>query len=473
MTEKRTSFIGDLKAELKRSRKIHGIAAKMPRTYTKIISNLIWQQYFGENYRLTVFVGGPLKYDSHGIKDAWFFPAEVLYNGRDGDERLNFHLIAVNCKKGRDMGGADVLYNFSTDDALKLEDLDDHGVTELHRAILTATEKKQVVVRVALTGGLVFPIITTAMDRVTSEGIKLGLNMLSHHLGYPEVDVENYDSRINALLAKHRIDQTNCEVDGDLLWTEERIIQSKSYGRIHVVEVICLKSAWKIYRLYSARPLKTINPRRRLFFRLDSGCSIGMNYLDQGCDCLAQLAGALTAIRDRDGIVVHLPTQDGRGYGDVTKIYTEGLKHGINPSTLEDGPAADTVDAARSLLGDQIDIRTYSKVGEFLRQLGFRSATILTDNSFKAESVKRGGIKDVVIESTNIIKYIYLSNPLVALNTFIKHLKEDAYNAELLEEEARILLVSIGMTPREIELLTSEQMNARLIAEHRRLSVDR
>jgi GTP cyclohydrolase II len=407
-----------------------------------------------------------------------------LYYGQDGDERINFHVIAINCDMGRDLADADVLYNFSTDDALKLEDLEDLNAFALHRTISTSAERKQVVVRPALTGSLAFPIISTAgLDKVSSTGIKLGLDVLSQQFGY-SANTDDYDDQINNLLVGRNIDiKKGTVVDGQIT-IKEKIVKSKR-GRLYVTEIIDEHTAWKVYRIYSSVPLAKLNPKNRLFIRIDSGCSIGMNYLDGGCDCLSQLHDALDKIRDRKGIVVHLPTQDGRGYGDVTKIHTEGLKHGLEPTDRGETIPTDTVTAARIVFGNQIDIRTYSYVGEIVKRLGFSSITIFTDNFFKAYAIGRGAeTSDVVIEQPDDIASSYMMDALGTLNTFAKKVRNieevhgnERYTDEVaivvkkqceenLAKDADILLSKIGNNPHEIAQMSWEDKLDRIMIQH-------
>lgn len=480
--ENKRGFVGDLVVAISNLKKMCNI--KLPDDYVKKIASFIRETVHGENYRATFFTGGPLKYDKHGINDAWFYPAEVLYYGQDGEERINFHVIAINCDKGQDLTNAEVLYNFSTDDSLKLENLDDPSASALHTTILTSTERKQVVVRPALTGSLAFPIITTAgLDKVSSTGIKLGLDVLSQHFGY-NANSDDYDNQIKALLAEYDTNIENSTTVGSQMKIEERIIRSKR-GKLYVTEIVDTSIVWKVYRIYSSIPLAAINRDNRLFIRIDSGCSIGMNYLDGGCDCLKQLYEALDKARDYEGIVVHLPTQDGRGYGDVTKIHTEGLKHGLDPVTRDKTIAMDTVDAARTVFGNQIDIRTYSYVGEIVKQLGFNSIRIFTDNFFKAYAIGRGaGTADVSIEQANDVASQWLMDPVSTLNTFVKQannfvsyndnpsfdndiasaVKKQCQNN--LEKDANILLARIGRKPNEIIKMSLNDKIHRIKIQH-------
>ncbi|MDR0463072.1 MAG: hypothetical protein LBG64_02540, partial [Pseudomonadales bacterium] len=72
MENRHENFVGDLNVAISNLTQVCNI--KLPENYTKKIANFIWQTVRGENYRATFFTGGPLKYDKHGIDDAWFYP---------------------------------------------------------------------------------------------------------------------------------------------------------------------------------------------------------------------------------------------------------------------------------------------------------------------------------------------------------------------------------------------------------------
>ena len=129
--------------------------------------------------------------------------------------------------------------------------------------------------------------------------------------------------------------------------------------------------------------------------RVDSGCDIGQIYDDKGCDCREQLHTALDAVQQEgDGIIIHVPSQDGRGYGAATKMETESLKRGIlgmtNPGDLT---KYDTVMAAVKILGKEVyDIRSYNGASRILKALGIRSVVLQTDNRKKVAGLASAGI---------------------------------------------------------------------------------
>lgn len=150
---------------------------------------------------------------------------------------------------------------------------------------------------------------------------------------------------------------------------------------------------WQYYEIFTPRKIESM-PRKDLHLRVDSGCDIGQIYDDRGCDCREQLHTALQEMQQAgSGAVIHIPSQDGRGFGAATKMETEGLKRGIEVATNAGRlVAVDTITAARMLLGEQFDIRTYDGAGQILGMLGVESVLLQTDNRLKTEGLTAGGI---------------------------------------------------------------------------------
>ncbi len=175
------------------------------------------------------------------------------------------------------------------------------------------------------------------------------------------------------------------------------IIHARRYpfysGELFSYGVVRPDDPWGYYEVFTPAPIDQL-PKEDVLIRIDSGCDIGQIYDDRGCDCREQLHGALLEMqRTGNGAVIHVPAQDGRGYGAATKMETEGMKMGIPVCTNRENPKPiNTVQAAKELLGEPYDIRTYSGTGKILGQLGMHSVRLATDNKLKVRSLANGGI---------------------------------------------------------------------------------
>ena len=95
--------------------------------------------------------------------------------------------------------------------------------------------------------------------------------------------------------------------------------------------------------------------KNKLIVRTDSGCVTGQVFGDLTCECLDQLHLAMKTISDAgEGIIIHIPQQDGRGMGIPFKLATLWLQKEFNVNTIE----AALMFASNGI----IDARTYAGV---------------------------------------------------------------------------------------------------------------
>jgi GTP cyclohydrolase II len=127
-----------------------------------------------------------------------------------------------------------------------------------------------------------------------------------------------------------------------------------------------------------------------LTVRIDSACTSGQLFGDLTCDCRDQLDLSMSVMSDEgQGVVVHIPSQDGRGCGTPFKLATLGLQKNAGLDTVQ---AATLVSA-----GSHVDRRTYAGAVAVLRALGAQTgrrlallssnpdkARVLCDNGFAA-----------------------------------------------------------------------------------------
>lgn len=130
------------------------------------------------------------------------------------------------------------------------------------------------------------------------------------------------------------------------------------------------------------------NPAK-LLLRIDSGCETGQVFGDLTCECADQLKLSMEAIhRAGEGIIVHIPFQDGRGMGLPFKLATLWLQDALGLNTVESASivAPDGV----------IDLRTYSGVIAILRYLGVPQSceiTLATNNPAKLNAFRENGFR--------------------------------------------------------------------------------
>lgn len=116
--------------------------------------------------------------------------------------------------------------------------------------------------------------------------------------------------------------------------------------------------------------------------RIHSECATGDIFGSLRCDCQDQLHESLSLIaNNKNGAVVYLKNQEGRGIGISNKIKAYHLQEqGLN-----------TYDANEAL-GLPLDARNYDDAISILKILGYTSITLITNNPAKEEAVKAAGI---------------------------------------------------------------------------------
>jgi GTP cyclohydrolase II len=122
-------------------------------------------------------------------------------------------------------------------------------------------------------------------------------------------------------------------------------------------------------------------PMEPVLTRLHSECFTGDLLGSLRCDCGEQLQGAMAEIaRQGSGVLLYL-AQEGRGIGLVNKLRAYRLQD----------RGADTLEANRQL-GFGADERVYESAAEMLRQLGFLSVRLMTNNPAKVAALQACGI---------------------------------------------------------------------------------
>lgn len=354
--------------------------------YQQALEGMIAYQEKG----VTVFRGGPLDLRHHGIEDAWLTPIIVS----DNDSHTSFHAIQINGSIG-EMQGSDFELNVASDIELKLGDVDSPQVAELNRALTEAGDgRPRTIIRPSIAGNIAYPVISTpatlAEPHLLLERAQKAAGIFGSRLVADNCDIYHLEQEVFVPAMS----------TGDLTMGKVRQVNA-SFGDVFVYPVhVNGGDPWKYYEVISATPLEDISRKGPMTIRVDSGCDIGQCYHDGGCDCRAQLHDALIEAQNTDGLIIHIPSQDGRGYGMAAKMATEGGKRGIDVGYNAGRPPMDTIKAATELLGPNYDIRTYVGVGQMLMTLGFTRVNLLTDSRKKLIALEQAGL-EVMRKPTN------------------------------------------------------------------------
>ena len=126
------------------------------------------------------------------------------------------------------------------------------------------------------------------------------------------------------------------------------------------------------------------SPKHPVLARIHSACLTGDLFGSLKCDCGDQLRGTVRAMSEQGGGIVLYLDQEGRGNGLANKIRAYCLQ--------EEG--FDTYDADE-MLGFGQDQRRFDFAGEMLRQLGFTSVRLMTNNPRKVAALREAGLEVV------------------------------------------------------------------------------
>ena len=126
------------------------------------------------------------------------------------------------------------------------------------------------------------------------------------------------------------------------------------------------------------------SPSRPVLARIHSACLTGDLFGSLKCDCGEQLRGTVRAMAEQGGGVVLYLDQEGRGNGIANKMRAYRLQD----------QGFDTYDADE-MLGFGQDQRRFDFAGEMLKQLGFTSVRLMTNNPRKIEALREAGLEVV------------------------------------------------------------------------------
>jgi len=152
-------------------------------------------------------------------------------------------------------------------------------------------------------------------------------------------------------------------------------------GRVTRVRVYSYDETELVVALFHRRPSTCDRP----LVRIHSQCLTGDALGSSRCDCGAQLQASLDAILAEPwGILLYVPSHEGRGIGIADKIRAYALQD----------RGLDTVEANLAL-GLPVDMRRYDATAAVLADMRVRRARLLTNNPSKLQALLAAGI-DVV-----------------------------------------------------------------------------
>lgn len=186
--------------------------------------------------------------------------------------------------------------------------------------------------------------------------------------------------------------------------------------------VFSLDDAWgEYFALVKAdrldeKGMPVFKDTRSLILRIDSGCETGQRFHDKTCECSEQLFAAMALIQDKgEGIIINIPSQDGRGKGLPFKLGTLELIMELELDTIEAASVMVQLDDkdldADGVKDDDIDSRTYTGCLAIMKFFEIPTTTkinVATNNPKKIKIFKDNGYEtenvSVIIQPTEETK---------------------------------------------------------------------
>lgn len=354
--------------------------------YADVLGGLVLRQDKG----VTHFRGGPL--DLGPDKSVWMSPIEV----DDGRSISNFQIFYVNARPEQLMGVRDTPVTLLDIDETSYKLVPKEHPTFGHLMDRFMDDQPHVYVRHAKRGMNYYPRVATPhkdKERIADHTDRL---LRAVELPTPQLRLD---------LSMYSQNRTGFRgIEGINHITQARTYEFGS-GKVHSYGIILPDDQWQYYEIFTTRPLEHMidcSADDNILVRIDSGCDTGQLFGDRGCECREQLHDALHSMQTEEknnGIIIHIPSQDGRGYGVVTKMETEIMKQGLvrvkGKAKLGVVETVDTNIAAKALLGDNYDIRDYFGAGKILNIFGFTDIRLLTDNNDKVNHLRQ---MDITVE---------------------------------------------------------------------------
>jgi len=372
---------------------------KLFEKYPLIVERLLF--FKQDNFK--VFFGGPIDRTDKGVK--WMMP--VTFEDAFHKTRAVYEISFINCdlNSARD---AEILYVEVADINIKLKNVFSQD-DRVFSSLLNGEYKndKYIVIRFSDVANVYYPDIF-----ILSE--------------YGEKKLSDRDDIVSFLHKQFKTSNVYKNyyfggITDEIQFQDKTSITYKpisvgiNFDRkiypFSVKKIIKKNDTWRVYYIISTTAdsdlKKSISDIANItHLRLDSGCTSGQIYGDEACDCLDQLHGFLKQFAQdpsHNGVIIHIPTHDGRGFGTAPKAETEIYKRG-GRGRIHSTVSLDTVAAAKLLYGvDDYDLRSFDGAGAILKNMGINKVILYTDNVEKVNILKNCGI-ETIRQKTNTNK---------------------------------------------------------------------
>lgn len=337
-----------------------------------------------------VFYGGPIDTSNKGIK--WIMP--VSFEDRKKKTRAIYEIAFINCTPGT-AKDAEILCIDVPEIPIKFKNSATADYATFSSLIKgNYKDGNYIVVRCAEVANLHFPDIF--IHCLYSKKLESDKQKIAHYLHKTFHTRKNFLNYYNS-----QTTETIAQEDEEQTTYQPQLIETnlgKQTGSFYVTKIVKKKDAWKAY--YVIYPATTTleslaASNEHILIRLDSGCVSGQIYDDEACDCLDQLHEGLNQLAQPTlcpGLIIHIPTHDGRGFGTAPKAETEIYKRG-GEGCVHSTPALDTISAAKLLYGaDSYDIRSFDGAAQLLASLNINKVMLLTDNIHKIALLEKYGV---------------------------------------------------------------------------------
>lgn len=322
------------------------------------------------SHLLEIFFGWPV---TIGHKRHWLRPVFFKW--------FSVHILYLNCSPDTPLNPR-VTYLRSDDIAYKIAE-----------HVIDSTSP-QIIIRQCLSGNIVFPNIVDP-----TKNAQMTLDDFRELRDYLWLGNWWEQCELSDVSEYHQLSTLNSE---GVHHVREYSLPYKD-SNLFVADFVLDDDPWIHYQLISRHGVQEYlkSNKRWTVVRIDSWCDSGQIYWDEACDCREQLHCAIDSIMKDDGIIVHIPTQDGRWYGCVPKMETEWLKEWLLMKTNQnDVRKLDTVEAGKYLFWENYDIRTFDWSWRVLRALWLDSIVLLTNNRRKIWEIVASGIEVVAQDSS-------------------------------------------------------------------------